>query len=158
LVIGKSEVGSDTIVSAGVSLINTSVPSFSVVRPNGVVEARSNYSGYNPFEDVFRSVSAWRAYGAPGGFKHARRYGKLEYTKKLLFKGETFMPTVTIDDKEYDLDKLSDATKGQLTSMRLADAEIQRLNIQLAITQTARNAYALALKKDLEALSDNSKK
>jgi serine O-acetyltransferase len=58
LVIGKSEVGSDTIVSAGVSLINTSVPSFSVVRPNGVVEARSTYSGYNPFEDVFRSVSA----------------------------------------------------------------------------------------------------
>ncbi len=73
-------------------------------------------------------------------------------------KERTFMPTVTIDDKEYDLDKLSDATKGQLTSMRLADAEIQRLNIQLAITQTARNAYALALKKDLEALSDNSKK
>jgi hypothetical protein len=60
------------------------------------------------------------------------------------------MPNITIDDKEYDLDKLSEATKAQLTSMRLADAEIQRLNIQLAIAQTARNAYALAVRKDLE--------
>lgn len=62
------------------------------------------------------------------------------------------MPMITIDEKEYDLDKLSDATKAQLTSMRLADAEIQRLNIQLAIAQTARNAYALAVRKDLEDL------
>lgn len=62
------------------------------------------------------------------------------------------MPNITIDEKEYDLDKLSEATKAQLTSMRLADAEIQRLNIQLAIAQTARNAYALAVRKDLEAL------
>jgi hypothetical protein len=62
------------------------------------------------------------------------------------------MANITIDDKEYDLEKLSDATKGQLTSMRLADAEIQRLNIQLAIAQTARNAYALAVRKDLESV------
>jgi hypothetical protein len=62
------------------------------------------------------------------------------------------MPMITIDEKEYDLDRLSEATKAQLTSMRLADAEIQRLNIQLAIAQTARNAYALAVRKDLEEL------
>jgi hypothetical protein len=62
------------------------------------------------------------------------------------------MANITIDDKEYDLDKLTDATKAQLTSMRLADAEIQRLNIQLAIAQTARNAYALAVRKDLEEI------
>ena len=62
------------------------------------------------------------------------------------------MANITIDDKDYDLDKLSDATKAQLTSMRLADAEIQRLNIQLAIAQTARNAYALAVRKELEEI------
>jgi hypothetical protein len=62
------------------------------------------------------------------------------------------MANITIDDKEYDVDKLTDATKAQLTSMRLADAEIQRLNIQLAIAQTARNAYALAVRKDLEEI------
>ena len=67
------------------------------------------------------------------------------------------MPNITIDDKEYDLDKLSDATKAQITSMRLTDAEIQRLNIQLAIAQTARNAYALSVKQELEAY-DKAKK
>jgi hypothetical protein len=67
------------------------------------------------------------------------------------------MANITIDDKEYDLEKLSDATKAQLTSMRLADAEIQRLNIQLAIAQTARNAYALAVRKDLEELEGAKK-
>lgn len=67
------------------------------------------------------------------------------------------MPNITIDDKEYDTDKLSEATKAQLTSMRLADAEIQRLNIQLAIAQTARNAYALAVRKDLEEIEKSGK-
>ena len=62
------------------------------------------------------------------------------------------MPSITIDDKEYDTDKLSDATRAQLTSMRLADAEIQRLNVQLAIAQTARNAYALAVRKELDEI------
>lgn len=68
------------------------------------------------------------------------------------------MPNITIDDKEYDTDTFSDATKAQLTSMRLADAEIQRLNIQLAIAQTARNAYALAVRNDLQELEKSKKK
>lgn len=68
------------------------------------------------------------------------------------------MPTITIDDKEYETDDLSESTKAQITSMRLADAEIQRLNIQLAIAQTARNAYALAVRGDLQALEKSKKK
>jgi hypothetical protein len=55
------------------------------------------------------------------------------------------MPTIRIDNKDYDTDQLSDAAKAQLTSLQVTDAEIQRLNIQLAIAQTARNAYARAL-------------
>jgi hypothetical protein len=55
------------------------------------------------------------------------------------------MPTITIDNKQYDTDNLSDAAKAQLTSLQVTDQEIQRLNIQLAIAQTARNAYARAL-------------
>ena len=55
------------------------------------------------------------------------------------------MPTVTIDNKDYDLETLPDSVKAQLTSLQVTDQEIQRLNIQLAITQTARNAYASAL-------------
>ncbi len=55
------------------------------------------------------------------------------------------MSNITIDGKSYMLDHLSDAVKGQITSLQVTDAEIQRLNIQLAIAQTARNAYARAL-------------
>ena len=55
------------------------------------------------------------------------------------------MPKITIDGKDYDTDSLSDAAKAQLTSLQVTDQEIQRLNIQLAIAQTARNAYAKAL-------------
>lgn len=55
------------------------------------------------------------------------------------------MPTIKIDNRDFDTDSLSDAAKAQLTSLQVTDQEIQRLNIQLAITQTARNAYAKAL-------------
>ncbi|MDR9500032.1 MAG: DUF6447 family protein [Hydrogenovibrio sp.] len=53
--------------------------------------------------------------------------------------------TITIDGKEYNLDKLSDEAKNQLTSLRVTDQEISRLQTQQAIAQTARNAYAKAL-------------
>lgn len=64
------------------------------------------------------------------------------------------MPIVTIDGTDYDIDNLTDSAKAQLTSLQVTDAEIQRLNIQLAITQTARNAYARAL-SDLLPKTEN---
>ena len=57
--------------------------------------------------------------------------------------------TITINDKEYILDDLSDAAKAQLGSLQLTDREIVRLQQQLAIAQTARNAYAQALNSEL---------
>ncbi|MTJ06060.1 MAG: hypothetical protein FH759_15440 [Sediminimonas qiaohouensis] len=57
--------------------------------------------------------------------------------------------TVTIDGKDYALDDLSEAAKGQLTNLRVVDQEIARLQQQQAIAQTARNAYANALKEQL---------
>ncbi len=59
------------------------------------------------------------------------------------------MPTIKIDDKDYDLDHLSDEAKAQLGSLQFVDAEIQRLNAQGAILQTARIAYAKALQDAL---------
>jgi len=67
------------------------------------------------------------------------------------------MPTIKIDNKDYDTDKLSDEAKAQLISLQATDAEIQRLNIQLAIAGTARNAYAKAL-QELLSKSDAKKK
>lgn len=57
--------------------------------------------------------------------------------------------TITIDGKDYALDDLSEAAKGQLTNLRVVDQEIARLQQQQAIAQTARNAYANALKEQL---------
>ena len=57
------------------------------------------------------------------------------------------MPLIRIDDKEYELDAMSEAAKANLASVRFADAEIERLTSQLAIARTARNAYAQALQR-----------
>ena len=57
----------------------------------------------------------------------------------------TDVKTITIDDKEYVLDDLSDAAKAQLVSLQVTDQEIIRLQQQQKIAQTARNAYAQAL-------------
>lgn len=57
--------------------------------------------------------------------------------------------TVTIDGREYDLEKLSDAAKSQIGNIQVTDQEIARLQQQLAIAQTARQAYARALQGEL---------
>ena len=57
--------------------------------------------------------------------------------------------TITIDDKEYILDDLSDAARAQLVSLQFTDQEISRLQRQEKIAQTARNAYAQALSAEL---------
>ena len=55
------------------------------------------------------------------------------------------MPIIKIDEKDYELDTLSDEAKAQLTSIQFVDAEIERVNAQTAVLQTARMAYAKAL-------------
>lgn len=55
------------------------------------------------------------------------------------------MPTIQIDEKEYDLDQLSEEAKAQLASLQFVDAELQRLNAQAAVLQTAWLAYSNAL-------------
>lgn len=57
--------------------------------------------------------------------------------------------TVTIDGKEYPLQELSDKARAQLVNLRAVEQEIARLQMQLAITQTARAAYGQALKAEL---------
>lgn len=59
------------------------------------------------------------------------------------------MTTITIDNQAYDLDTLSDEVKAQLVSLQFCDAELQRLQAQTAILQTARVAYGHALKAAL---------
>lgn len=56
------------------------------------------------------------------------------------------MQKITIDELDYELDDLSPEAKAQLESMLAADTKIAELQRDLAIVQTARNAYAIALK------------
>jgi hypothetical protein len=64
------------------------------------------------------------------------------------------MAAITIDNHIYDTDSLSNEAKAQLQMLQVTDQEIARLNIQLAIAQTARAAYSQALKASLPVTSD----
>ncbi len=68
------------------------------------------------------------------------------------------MSNITIDGKEYDTEELSDNTKAQLNMLSIADQEIARLNAKLAITQTARVAYAKAVGETLNESTKETKK
>ena len=61
------------------------------------------------------------------------------------------MPIIKIDDKDYELDDLSEDARGQLLSLQFVDAELQRVNAQSAVLKTARVAYAKALNEALAA-------
>ena len=54
---------------------------------------------------------------------------------------------ITIDGKEYDTEKLSQAALDQLKNLLFVDARLNTLNNELAIADTARIAYTAALKK-----------
>jgi hypothetical protein len=62
------------------------------------------------------------------------------------------MPTINIDNVDYDTDKISDEAKAQLVSLQFCDQELARLQAQAAAIQTARIAYAKALQAALPAM------
>ena len=55
--------------------------------------------------------------------------------------------TITIDDKDYNLDDLSDECKIEIQSLQFCESEIARLNAKLAVAGTARIAYQRAVAK-----------
>jgi len=56
---------------------------------------------------------------------------------------------ITIDNKQYELDSLSEGAKAQLFSLQFCDQELARLQAQSAAYQTARRAYSKALQAEL---------
>ena len=60
------------------------------------------------------------------------------------------MAKITIDEKEYETDDMSDEAKAQLQSLQFVDNEIVREQMKAAALQTARNAYAQALQEALK--------
>ena len=59
------------------------------------------------------------------------------------------MPTINIDNKEYDIDALSNECKAQIESVQFCDLEIARLEAKIAVYKTAKVAYSQALKAAL---------
>jgi len=64
------------------------------------------------------------------------------------------MSSVNIDGQSYELSSLSEEARAQLMSLQFVEQELARLQLQMAALQTARNAYASALKAQLPAGSE----
>ena len=55
------------------------------------------------------------------------------------------MAKVTIDDKEYETEDMTEDAQAQLMSLQFVNGEVQRLQAKIAAMQTASNAYSVAL-------------
>ena len=56
---------------------------------------------------------------------------------------------IIIDDVEYNLNELSDNAKAQLANIQFVDAQLQQLNNEWAVSDTARIGYTNALRTEL---------
>ena len=63
------------------------------------------------------------------------------------------MANLTIDGKLYDTDTLPQEVKGQLAALQQCEQKINSWNMNIAIAQTARGAYAAELKLLLEQVA-----
>ena len=61
--------------------------------------------------------------------------------------------TIRIDGEEYDLNKLSETAKAQITNIQFVDHQLQQLQNELAVADTARIGYTNALKSELKNAS-----
>lgn len=57
------------------------------------------------------------------------------------------METITINGVDYDLDSLSDDAKAQIAALQLVNERLVKAEQEVAILQTARNAYAHVLQE-----------
>jgi hypothetical protein len=61
---------------------------------------------------------------------------------------------IKLEDKEYDVENLSEAGKSNLWSLNFVAERIQELNNYQALLQRAKNSYVKSLKKEM--LSDKA--
>jgi hypothetical protein len=62
------------------------------------------------------------------------------------------MPKITIDGQDYNTEEFSDNGKAQLASLQFLAVQMQKLKNEISVYQTARAAYAAALKAELEKI------
>lgn len=59
------------------------------------------------------------------------------------------LPSITLDGKTYLLENLSDQARNLVSALAVAQQELNRLQAQVSITQTALQAYTAALKTEI---------
>mgnify|MGYP000224054149 CR=1 FL=1 len=67
------------------------------------------------------------------------------------------METITINGADYDLEELSEEARAQIAALQLVGERLVKAEQELAILQTARNAYAQALQELLPATEERLK-
>lgn len=60
------------------------------------------------------------------------------------------MPKIKLDDIEYNSEDMTENAKAQLVSLQFTDAQIRKLRQEIAISETARQAYISILKREIE--------
>jgi len=60
------------------------------------------------------------------------------------------MPKITVDGIEYNTEDLSENGKAQLASLQFLEVQMSKLQNEIAVFQTAKNAYISALKAELQ--------
>ena len=60
------------------------------------------------------------------------------------------MPKFTVDGIEYNSEDLTDNGKAQLASLQFLEAQMNKLKNEIAVFQTAKQAYIVGLKAELE--------
>jgi hypothetical protein len=56
---------------------------------------------------------------------------------------------IKLEDKEYDIEQLSEAGQSQFTALKFVTERIQELNNHQALLQRAKNSYVDSLKKEM---------
>ena len=56
---------------------------------------------------------------------------------------------IKLDNKEYDVENLTDQAKATLASLQFATTRIQELNNMHALLQRAKNSYGESLKQEM---------
>ena len=78
-----------------------------------------------------------------------RHVHQLNFVKVKWSMPENNDQKITIDNKEYDASNLSNEAKQQIQNIQFVDAQIQQLNNEWAIADTARIGYTRALNQEL---------
>jgi prefoldin subunit 5 len=60
------------------------------------------------------------------------------------------MPTLRIDDRDYDIEDLPEETQAKVGRMQEINAQIRSLNLQISELQTVFQAYVNTVKEELD--------